>query len=539
MNLLFHHLRKDLRFARWLILATWFIAAWVLWFPSVPLEERSEQIKWLYLSRYGSWLTLCLTVGHLIQLDAPLREGAFIRTRPALQSDMLRSKGLAALLIIVPMALFECLMLLLIGLRPGAMELLLVFAENLLILATIAAIGMAMALRVDSTRKLNASVVSWGGILFIGWIAFRWFKSSYGGSEKPEWSYTFEYLKISRLLMTQVVALTGAVVSILLFARRGRPGTITKSLAITALCALATLFVWPLNFVKACIPAQREAPKNEWPDPTKLTITVDPTRHSQSRFTKYSGGYNGLTYRSIESYYDIKDLSPDWNPNATNGYLSEIVLADGRVIKRHCESWGSIQPTAVLHNLKMKPEYPKVSDREWRAQLAEFKLESYPGSLSGATLKGEILLPLYRAVILARAPFKEGLSLRIHSRQIQIPKIETIGDELHCTLIEASSSCSLRGGDSRFSENGIVFLIVQKDRGEFVQANGSGQSNLTTGHYFFRKTDFVGVIFPPDKKKPFTPEWLAGAEFLIIGQEYGGTLSQSFDFSDVNLSTKQ
>ena len=537
MNTLLHHFRKDLRFARWLILATLLVSAVVLWVPAASLEVPSKQTLWFELSRYGGWLMLLLTSGHLIQLDAPTREGAFFRTKPVPLATLLPPKCLVILMLIVPMALFECLLLLLLGLRPGAMELIFVFAENLLILAAIAAIGMAMALREDSARKFNGSVVGWGGILFIGWIAFTWFQSSHQRTEKPDWSFALEYLKISRLLMAQLVALTGTIIGVVLFARSRRRETITKSLTLTAVCVLAAWFFWPLNFVRACVPAQREAPKNEWPDPAKLKITINPSQHSQSRFIKYGNRYNGLTYRTINSYLDIKGLSPDWHPNAANGYRSEIVLPDGRVIRRYRESFGQLHPTAILHQLKMKPDYPAMNDREWQAELAEFKLESYAGSLKGATMKGELLLPLNRAVILARAPFKEGLLLHVPHRQIQIPRIEVIGYELHWTLLEVSSSCSLHGGATRLSENGIAFLVIQKDRGEWVQSNGGDRDGDAAGPCFLRRENFQGLIFPPDQKKPVTPEWLAGAELLVIGQEYGGTITQSFDFSDVNLST--
>ena len=88
MNLLLHHLRKDLRFARWLILITLVLAAGVLWFPCVPLEERTEPIKWLYLSRYGIWLLTLLTAGHLIQLDAPLRESGIHENKARTSHDL-------------------------------------------------------------------------------------------------------------------------------------------------------------------------------------------------------------------------------------------------------------------------------------------------------------------------------------------------------------------------------------------------------------------------------------------------------------------
>ena len=146
MNLLLHHLRKDLRFARWMILIT-FLAAGILWFPNIQLEERVEQIKWLWVARLGGWLVALLAAGHLIQLDAPLRESGFMRTRPAPRTTVILSKMIAVFILIAPLSMVECLHLMLLDLKPGATILILVFAENLLMLAMICSIGMALAIR--------------------------------------------------------------------------------------------------------------------------------------------------------------------------------------------------------------------------------------------------------------------------------------------------------------------------------------------------------------------------------------------------------
>ncbi len=272
MNLLLHHVRKDLRFARWLMLITLVVAAGVLWFPTIPLTERTTQLKWLYLSRYGSWLRAVLTAGHLIQLDAPFREGGYLRTRPALRSTMLLSKVISVLILIVPLAMTECLLFVGLDLKPGAINLIIIFAENLLTLAMLCSLAMAMAIRKGSSAKFNASLFGWIAFTLISWIAFTWCKVAFSKTEKPEWSYALEYLKCSRLLMAQIVAMIGAVIGTILFAHSGRRETISKSLAVTALCALATLFFWPLNFVKIFTTPHREAPGNEWPDLTQAFL---------------------------------------------------------------------------------------------------------------------------------------------------------------------------------------------------------------------------------------------------------------------------
>jgi hypothetical protein len=132
MNPLLHHFRKDFRHSRGFMLMTLLVAAGILWLPAVPPEDRAKPLIWLPLFRYGGWFMLFLTVGRLVQLDAPLRDTAWFRTRPVPLATWLGSKLLTVLALIVPMALIECAMLLLTGLRPGFTDLLLVFAEELL-----------------------------------------------------------------------------------------------------------------------------------------------------------------------------------------------------------------------------------------------------------------------------------------------------------------------------------------------------------------------------------------------------------------------
>ena len=538
MNLLLHHLRKDLRFARWMMLAALFVSAVILWFPNVPLAERTRQIQWLWLARYGGWLLAFLTAGHLIQLDAPLREGAFFRTRPVPLATLIPPKCLVVLILIVPMAMIECLMLLLMGLRPGATELLLVFAENLLVLAAVAAIGMAMALREDSARKFNASVVGWGGILLIGWIAFAWFQSSHQRSEKPEWSYTLEYLKTSRLLMAQVVALTGAVVGIALFARSGRRETISKSLAITALCALATLFCWPLNFVKAFAPPHREAPRNEWPDQTKLKFAFEADRNYQSIITfNGDGGYNDVTYRPIYGNGRLTGLTDGWRPSFDTSYESELKLSNGKTLSSHREAWARLGPQVIIPMLGIPGPYGTDDKQSTGFQLAEFKLQDAVGAMTGAHLKGTMQIPLKRPVILARMPFRQGASIQLGNQRIDLTKVETNLDEITYTIVQQKPLINLRG--AWFNQDGGVvdFIVIHAARKEFLYKGSASTGNNTSDHYAIELMDFTEPVWHSDYgKHPIPPDWIAGAELLIIGDENGGSFSQSFDFPNIKLS---
>ncbi len=541
MNLLLHHLRKDLRFAYWLIPITLLLAAGVLWFPSVPLAERTEQIKWLYLAQYGSWLLTILTAGHLTQVDAPLREGGYLRTRPASRSTVLLSKIIAVLILIVPMAMIECLLLVLLDLKPGVTTLILVFAENLLILALMGSVGMALAIRTESAAKFNASVVVCIGIGVIGWIAFKWGQSTYFLTVKPEWSRSLEYLKISRLFMAQIVALSGAVIGIVLFVRSGRRETITKSLVVTALCALATLFFWPLNFVKAFASPHREAPRSEWPDQEKLKFTFEENLNWKSIVSSTnSGTYNQVAYKSIDGNGRLTGLTNGWRPSLDTTYQSLLTLSNGKTIPSRREAWATLGARAIIPTLGIPSPYQIDEKQSSAFQLAEFKFQDAAGAMTGAHLKGTMKIPFKRPVILARMPFRQGSSIQLGNQRIDLTKVETNFDEITYTIVQQRPLIQLRG-DWFDHDGGVVdFIVIHAGRKELLYESNASSGNNTSGHYTIALKDFTQPIWKPDfKKHPIPPDWADGAELLVIGDENGGSFSQAFDFPNINLENKR
>lgn len=541
MNLLLHHLLKDLRFARWLILITLVLAAGVLWFPSVPLEERAEQIKWVLLPRYGSWLLTLLTAGHLIQLDAPLRESGFMRTRPLPRMSMLLSKMIAILVLIVPLGMIECLLLVLLDLKPGTANLFIIFAENLLMLGLIGSIGMALAIRQESVAKFNASVVGWICVGVIGWIAFTWGKSAYFRMQKPEWSYTLEYLKSSRLLMFQVVALTGAVIGIALFARSGRRETMTRSLAITTLCALASFFFWPLNFVKALATPHREAPENEWPDQAMLKFAFEANRNYKSIITfNGDGGYNDVTYRPIHGNGRFTGLTDGWRPSPHTSYESELTLSNGRTLSSHREAWVGLGPQAVVPLLGIPGPFGIDDKQSFGVQLAEFKLEDAVGAMTGAHLKGTMQIPLKRPVILARIPFRKGASIQLGNQRINLTKVETNPAEITYTIIQQKPLIKLRGAWFDHDGGAIDFIVINAHRKEFLYHGSQSSGGNSSGYYSIVRKDFTQPIWQPSGKTgPIPIDWADDAELLITGDENGGSFSQPFDFPNINLSNNR
>ncbi len=542
MNLLLHHFRKDFR----LILPSLLnlpliIIGFSLYFSMLPMEVRASKIAMMPMLKLGIWVGCFLAIGGLIQRDAPFREGAFFRTRPVTRSTLLKSTGLVALSLILLIALIETLSLLLFGVKPGASDLVLIFTEKLLLLSALGAISMAMAIRDESWGKYFSSVAAWGGIILIGWIAFKWCKITFFLTEKPEWSSPLEYLKTSRLLTAQVVALTGSVIGIMLFVHSGRRETITKSLAITALCALATLFFWPLNFVKAFASPHREAPRSEWPDQGKLKFTFEEDRNWKSIVSSSnSGSYNQVAYKSIGGNGRITGLTDGWRPSLDTSYQSLLTLSNGKTLSSRREARETLGARAIIPTLEIPSPFESDDRQNSSFQLAEFKLQDATGAMTGAHLKGTMEIPFKRPVILARMPFRQGSSIQLGNQRIDLTNVETNLDEITYTIVQQRPLVQLRG--AWFDHNGGVvdFIVIHAGLKQFLYRGKSSSRSLTAGHYASELKDFTEPIWKPDfNKRPIPPDWTDGAELLVIGDENGGSLSQAFDFPNINLEDKR
>ena len=537
MNLLLHHFRKDLRHTRWMMLATLLLAAGVLWFPCVPLEDRENQIEWLALPRYGGWVLLFLTMARLVLLDAPVQEGGFLRTRPVLISTLLQAKALTAIVLIVPLAMIECVMLMMLGLESGAVDLLFVFCENLLALSVIAATGMALAIREKSFGKWLSSVLRWGGALVVTGFAVLWLQKFYQGSEKPDFSYTIKNLESSRLIMFQFVILAGTSIGMIRFIQSRREQTIFRAVGITAVCAAAAWFFWPVNFVNVFVPERRTAPESEWPDQTHLKFTVEERqngRDEESPLTFGDGGWNDLKYRSIRGSYSMRGLPDGWQCGH-NAYESEVKLANGKVLPSRQHAWAPINMEWILPELGIDAGFDKSKRRLFSVGYAEFNLADATGAMEEASVKGQLYIPLKRPVLLARVPFKTGVSTFVASRRIDITKIESSEDRIDFTILAQTSIDELRGGWQKIWTERLECFVINAARGEFLEQQSGSQSNPVSGHYALQYENSSCGIYPRFKPKPIPPDWLDGAELLIVGEEYGGTFSESFDFSNVTL----
>jgi hypothetical protein len=547
MNLLLHHVRKDLRHSRWLIALTWLAAAGILWLPVTPVEKRVEVIEWLPFIRYGSWVLLFLTVGRIVQLDAPLRDTAFLLSRPVSSGDWLSSKLASCLIVMLPLALLQVAMILLAGMRPEFIDLLLIFAEEMLSLGVVAALAMALAARAMTFSNFITVAM---GMFFGGVIVFGLYANAddwLTRSTKPEWSYDNEFLKLSRLLIMEVIAVLGLSGGIFLCLRARHPERLATAITGTALLAALAWFFWPVNFVKIFTRPEAVAPRSEWPDLSALKLSFREQKMwseakagpAPTRFSFVDGGYNDTTYRRIRGYTQLDGLPDEWFA-FPNSFESELLLSNGKTLLSRYTAWAGLSETMALPLVDIPLPWDKASNPLYEVALAEFPLPEASDAMTGAKLQGMVHIPIKRPVILARLPLRIGVSTRIGNRHIRITEVERIGTKIHYKLVNETPRVRSRGDWNSEPHRRIEFLAVNVGKREFLTLASNSGFGGSSGHYSLRGHDISQTIWRDPLKKwdgsPIPENWLDGAELLIVGVEYGGTLSQSFNFSDVTLT---
>ena len=396
---------------------------------------------------------------------------------------------------------------------------------------------MALAVREKSFGKWLASALLWGGALVVAGITAIWLQKLHQRSGKQVFSYATEYLESSRLIMSQFVILAGASIGIIRFIRSRHEQTILQALGITAVCAAAAWFFWPVNFVNSFVLERRTAPKTEWPNQSHLKFTAEVQkngRDKESPLTFGDGEWNDLTYRSIRGSYSMRGLPDGWQCGH-NAYESEVKLENGKILPSRQHAWAPINMKWILPELGIDAGFGKIKRRLFSIDYAEFNLADATGAMEEASVKGQLQIPLKRPVLLARVPFKTGVSTLVASRRIDITKIESSEDRIDFSILAQTSIDVLRGGWQKIWTDRLEYFVINAARGEFLEQQSGGQSNPVSGHYALQYENASCGIYPRFKPKPIPPDWLDGAELLIVSEEYGGTISESFDFSNVTL----
>ncbi|MGJ8642329.1 MAG: hypothetical protein ACSHX9_02880 [Luteolibacter sp.] len=511
--------------------------------PLVSVENRFGMTMWLVAFRYGSWLLLFLTVAHVVLLDAPARDSAFFRTLPISFPKWLRSKLLFCLVLISPMAVVQGVMIIALGIAPGLIGLVLLFAEDFLAHALVAGLAVTMAARKPNHAKFYASVMICVGVIIAGMFISAAVQEQMHSARKVEWSYSSQFLTQSRFIVVQVLAFVGLLAGLILFSRSRNIWTLGMGLLGILLVSVLTMKFWPVNFVEMMAKSEAEAPRSEWPDVDQMPFEFVETqvgRRNRSMFSSSDGGYNSTTYRTIRVNSELAGLPEGWYAH-TNGYKSEIELSDERSI------YSSDQAGGALHEETILPELGIPSSRNRRAEInrltlniGEFAMPDASGATENAKIRGEVEVPFKRPVILTRIPLKAGESVNVGGSRYQIVSVSQEGDTIRLEILHEYGSISVRGGSKSAFRWKVNFLAINEERRSFLDCGGSGSSGTHVGHYGAQYLKLGMNIWSDwsddDRTKPKSTGWLDGAELLILGEEYGGKITKKFDFSDISLS---
>jgi hypothetical protein len=540
MKLVLHLLRKDLR-ASWIFyVLTWTVAAAAYGFFTVPVTERFKVVDSFFYLPFLTLVLVFVTTATLILRDSVVSESAMLRTKPISLGTLFGSKGLAMLILIVPMTVVQCVSLMWIGILPGWMEGGLIFCESLLASFVVAMAAAILAIRQPNFRAFWFSVASWSLTLMAAWAVYVNYNSWRADQETEQWSYAIGYLKSSRQLMVQIVWVVGLVATLVIFAKARRHDLPGKGAMITGLLTLAIWFYWPVNFVQALVPPEPHAPIEEWPDHNRITASFEPERYPEdlTRFLTFTdGGRQDGTYRYIRGNARLTGLPEGWYC-PQNFYESTLTLPNGTIIRSRQDSPGGMLPMMYLQRNGIPRVYNHYEGR-MTVSLAEFKLEKAKDAMTGATLEGTVQFPLKRVVILARIPFKVGASALVQNHLITITQIERRENGFFFSTIDEFARVRSQGQHPGTGGNERQQVVVHPSRGEYLSPQSSGFSRRTRGAYSIisRKFDRAEINTGKDvyPRIPIPADWADGAELVIVGHEYGGTYSQPFEFRNVDL----
>ncbi|MEO8614692.1 MAG: hypothetical protein ABI600_06090 [Luteolibacter sp.] len=537
MNLLLHHLRKDFGYLRWWMIGTWIIAGCMLLWPLIPRESRANYTHWVSLVSLAKYVMVSVTVWRLIQLDAPKRDKAFFQTKPTSLTTVLRSKLLVIITLIVPLALMECLFAGLLGLHPGIPDQILIFSEALLSFLFISLLLLAVATLKASPSLWHRRFVGTVVAIFVGYFTYRLFH--------PDCGISYRNLSSSRSLMAQFIGTVGILLGLLFTKSSQSPQALHKVLEVSILSALAAWFFWPVDFVGRLTPMPAQAAIAEQPtrDSFKIKFTAsDENLHDGMYFDRSPYGIDSRPSLRINARYRLSGLPEGWWPSIGNGYSSEAVFkSDSPVMSYRELSPNKLFAKTIFRKIGIMRK--SANETIHLLTLARIDMAENQDATKISSLRGSVEFSLARPVVLARQALVQCRSFPIPGQSVTITKVRSSSERIDYSLELTGIKLRLRGGDTAINLNPIQFLVINRKRNEYLEPGSMGSRSEFLGNYQFSTLDFSCVVrtLSEDDSQVgvIASDWLADAELLIVGSEHGGTFSQGFEFSNIDLSRKQ
>jgi hypothetical protein len=541
MNLLLHHLRKDFSYIRWWMIGTWIIAGCTLLWPLIPWDSRANFIDLASLVSFAKYLMVWVTTWRLIQLDSPNRDRAFFQTRPTSLTAVLRSKLLIIVTLIVPVALVECLFAAFLGLHPGVLNQILIFSETLLSLLCISFLILAVATLKASASVRQRRIMGGIAILLFGYFAYRCFYPLLD----LEFGLSNRNLSASRFLAAQIIWTSGVLIGLVFFKSSHNPQAHRTVLEVTILTAIAAWLFWPVDFVSRLTPGTPQAAVAERPtrDSFKVEFTVaDKAGPNELYFDRSPHGINSRPSLRINARYRLSGLQDDWWPSLGNGYSSELSFKPNQPVLSHRElATNKLFAKTIFRKIGIKRKSANESSHIFT--LSRVDMAGKEDAKTISSLRGSVEFSLVRPVVLARQGLVQGRNFPMSGQSITITKVKTSPERIDYSLEVTGTNPRLRGGYAAIKLDPIQFLVINRKHNEYLEPGSTATRSEFLGSYQFSTFEMSCVsrsLSEEDRQVGgIASDWLVDAELLIIGSEHGGTFSQSFEFTDIDLNRKQ
>lgn len=543
MSLVTHIFRKDVRHLRWLLVG-WFLlvalqtglmaSGAAAWNNDAALQMALQMLGWLV--PFLKWILLIVLIPLLIQ-DEPLTgHTAFWFTRPIGRADLLKSKALfLVLLVVLPPAAAEFATLAAHGIGPADLsvalpEILWDAALSLLPVVALAAITGTFARFAVTGVSIYASLM----VLGFAWQMYRMFTDMEGmvaGMSDPS-------LQLSKHVVGGLLGLLLLGFTIVWQYLTRRTAVAVAALGLYAALTVAVNQAWSWDFMAAPGPAPTVAG-----EPVVREVRLGSMHSSDASMTRRGQERE----KELRAHFICSDLPPAHFARVKK-VDATVTFSDGVETNYHQEKRdlhfsNSIEQDALEQTLTpLRLISESRSRHSSYSRLIKIKADLFDQyRLDEAELKGEAEMNLFRYEIAARLPLQVGQGAQVGTTAMTISDI--LKNPGGCTVVLGERRFALKFKKQRGSEEGLDFMaqlnrkafyvLVNQRLGEAYRAEDDDNLNFnpfrqsgrlevdSPRHTFMLKENGLDVLRPPEDVR----DWLRDAELWWINIVEAGSFT--------------
>ncbi len=507
---LWHLLRKDWRHIRWWILTFFLLQA----LPLINYLCFDSSADSAIAHGWMGHLVLVLALIRMFQIDSVAGSTSFLQTRPVARRQLLRTKIIiSVLLVVVP-----CLLLKLLHYTVSGMTLNLVdyvVATGPELVRTL----LFLALLLLPLTMLRQSLASQVAILVFSalawWVAASYFDLAFGdiraalnycrADDPGLWMLTS-----SRIIIAQVSVIVAVGVTVWFFYRRHQRLATGLVLAALLMCAAVISYLWPWSFVvelRHFYEACSGQPHDLSVDPATIELELN-----------VSAG-NETTIKLICRHPLVVGQNKDYLllPEVIDADMS-FVDADreascGSSLKSRRDTYGEVAVPYARHIvLNADGTTGQASSRpEFRLNCSAAPVK--PCTTQVAEIRGTIQFSVRQQQVLASAPLRLGTRVSCHRTRLDIDEISENNIGIRTLMLSHPWL-----GEQRYRED-LLITVVNRQYEE-VLMNGGRTWNAAREYrrirYWLRR---AGPDNPLDWNKDydlFPRDWLQEAEMQVL-----------------------